>query len=178
MQPGDEDGIPARPRKSRLPGGLSGHALLTGVVCVVLAGIISFFVARWQSQDAASQAHAAQVADGASQVESAAESFYDTAEALYTARRQCAAAEHSAGTVPPGCPPSVVALINSEAVLGAAYSNTADPETLSLLRAFSLAAHDDLAQAGDLRGGPYAPDKMTSAYYALVARCGQLIRER
>lgn len=172
----DDDGIPARPRKRRLPGGLTSNALVTGVVCVVLAGLISFFVARWQSQDAASQAHAAQVADGASQVESAAENYYDVAEALYTARVRCVG--HPGGTVPPGCPPSTVAIINAEAMLGAAYANTADPETLRLLSAFSVAAHDDLAQAGDPRGGAYLPDKMTTAYYELVARCGQLIRGR
>ncbi len=44
-----------KPRR-RLPGGLTGNALISGVVAALVAGAISFTIAHYQSQDAARQA--------------------------------------------------------------------------------------------------------------------------
>ena len=100
------------PRKSRWNRALGNNALVASVVSAIVAGVISFFIAHWQDQDAARQAHAAQAADGASQVESAAQDFYDAAESLYTARRQCVQQEHQGSEVPAGCPASDIAFLN------------------------------------------------------------------
>ena len=134
-------------------------------------------MARYQDRDAASQAHAAQVADGASQIESAAEGFYDAAESLYAARRECAMRTHPSGSVPSGCPASTIAYLNSQAVLNAAYTNTSDRQTRNLLAAFTMDAADDLANVGSSKS-TLLPDRMIAGYYALVARCGQLIQGR
>jgi hypothetical protein len=158
-----------------LPGGLTGNALITAVIAAVVSGVISFGIAHYQAADAAGQAHAAQVADGASQVESAAANYYQAAESLYAARRQCARQEHPGSNVPPGCPPGVTAFLTAEAELGAAFANTSDRQVHSLLAAFSLATHDALAQAAAPQT-PFLPGKLTDDYYALIARCGQLIQ--
>jgi hypothetical protein len=156
-----------------LPGGLTGNALLTAVIAAVVSGVISFGIARYQAQDAAGQAHAAQVAAGASQVETAATNYYNAAESLYEARRQCLRQAGSSGHVPPGCPPGNTAFLTAQAALGAAYANTSDRQTRRLLFAFSVDVHDDMVDSHS----PF-PAKMTDGYYALIARCGDLIQGR
>ena len=166
---------PDKPRHG-LPGGLTGNALLTAVIAAIVSGAIAFGIASWQARDAASQAHAVQVADGAAQVETAAQGYYNAAQSLYAARRQCIRQTHQGGEVPPGCPASDTAFLTAQAVLSAAYANTSDVKAHRLLAAFDMDVHNDLEQlAGGIAG---FPTRMTDAYYALVARCGQLIQGR
>jgi len=40
----------------RLPGGLTGNALVTALISAIVSGVISFFVAHQQAQDSARQA--------------------------------------------------------------------------------------------------------------------------
>ena len=163
--------------KRRLPGG-RGNALLTAVIAAVVSGLISFGITSYQDRDAAGQAHAAQVADGASQVESAAEDFYNAAQTLYAARRQCVLSEaRPGGHLPPGCPADDKPFLTAEAVLGAAYANTSDGQTRRLLSSFTGDVLADMTDIG-LPLSPSFPPTMTDGYYALIARCGQLIQGR
>lgn len=161
--------------RRRLPGGLTGNALFTAVIATIVSGVISFGIAHYQAQDAAGQAHAAQVADGASQIESAAVGFYEAAESLIAARKHCLFAPGNGQL--PGCLAASTALVNAETVLDAAYANTSDPLTRRLLTAFSLDTHDALADVTAAQEGTLY-NKMGEAYYAVIARCGQLIKGR
>src|SRR6476661_3228313 len=71
-----------KPRR-RLPGGITGNALITGVVSAIIAGVISFYVAHWQSQDVARQAIV-------SQLKTDAETFDQSALGAYASGWQCA----------------------------------------------------------------------------------------
>lgn len=153
---------------------MTGNALVSGIVAAIVAGVISFGIAHYQSQDAARQAQAAQVADGASQVESVAAGFYEAAESLYAARKQCII-QFRPGKVPPGCPASDIAFLNSQAALGTAFANTSDQQIHSLLSVFIRDALDALAELGTPQGSA-SYNKMTVGYYQLVTRCGQLIQ--
>ena len=46
--------------ETQAPRGNNGQRLITGVVSAIIAGVVSFYVAHWQSQDAARQAIASQ----------------------------------------------------------------------------------------------------------------------
>ncbi len=77
----DEATLPGAPlrnakRRRSLPGGLTGNALFTGIISAVVAGVISFYVAHWQSRDAARQAIASQQVAVTVQLEAAANTFY------------------------------------------------------------------------------------------------------
>lgn len=146
------------------------------MIAAVVSGVISFGITSYQDRDAAGQAHAAQVADGASQVESASAGYYNAAESLYAAQAvHPRGASGRPGT--PGLPAGNTAFLTAQAVLGAAYANTSDPQTRRLLSAFMSDVLNDMVELGN-SGGPEFPPKVTEGYYALVARCGQLIQGR
>jgi hypothetical protein len=76
-------------RKRTIPGGLTGNALVTGIICAALSGVISFVVARWQAGDAERQASASQQVTATVQLETDARAFVQEADQLIYVRRSC-----------------------------------------------------------------------------------------
>jgi hypothetical protein len=76
--------------ETQAPHGLTSNALLVAVASALIAAVVSFFVAHWQSQDAARQAVAAQQVQEVIQLETAAETFDQTAYSAYANGWQCA----------------------------------------------------------------------------------------
>ena len=75
----------------RFPGGLTGNALLSGIIAAIVSGLISFYVVHWQSQAAARQAVTSQQVAAAVQLQSAAETFDQVVDHLYWSDVKCAA---------------------------------------------------------------------------------------
>ena len=144
----DEDGIPGRPRERRLPGALTSNALLTGVVCVVLAGLISFFVARWQAQDATRQAASAQQVTAIVRLEAAANTFYQGTLTLLG----------SCYKKPDLCPNGAYQSpwITYQAAFDADRANVSDPQTAMLAGQVSYDADTAIEYAG-IGSDPAAP---------------------
>lgn len=76
-------------KKARVLSGVTGNALVAGVVSAIVAGLISLLVTRVQDDDAASQAAASQQAQAAEALQTAASSLYQSTINVYNFQRQC-----------------------------------------------------------------------------------------
>jgi hypothetical protein len=160
-------GAPASNKKRRLPSGLTGSALVSGIVSAIVAGAISFLIAHYQSQDAARQAISGQQTAAIVQLETAANVFYQGTIALWTGCIQN-----------PGQPCANEAIADPWATYQATFN--ADRLNVSDPRAAALAARlDDLADItityGTFNAEPYIGE-MDTTYQQLIARCGQLVQ--
>lgn len=162
-------------RRRRLPGGLTGNALVSGVVSAVVAGAISFGVAHQQSQDSARQAVAGQQASAAAQLEAAATTFYRDAQNLYVSRSSCD------GKGAPTCmvtPPSLTTYFSDQAAFNADQLNVSDSKASALARQLSGYVQETLSSVGDPQKSSTFDNDMGNSYYELVTRCGQIIQSR
>jgi len=158
-------------KKTRLPGRLTGNALITGIICVLLSGTISFFVARWQAQDINKQASAAQQVTAILQLERDAGTFTQEASQLIHNRLQCdaqatpSASCKQARSIPVYDDP----MISLQLALSADIANISD--TIARNDAYKL--EDDAVNAYVNISGPGfgALVDMPSAYAALINRC-------
>jgi hypothetical protein len=154
-----------KPRR-RLPGGITGNALITGVVSAIIAGVISFYVAHWQSQDVARQAIASQQVLEVIQLKTDAETFDQSALGAYASGWQCAhkvasACKQAEASVPYITTGSPVA--SSDAALRTDAANLVDQVTGALAEDGSQQGSTAWAKAG-------------TAYGHLLIRCGQIIQ--
>jgi hypothetical protein len=161
-------------RRWRLPGGLTGNALLTAVIAALVSGAISFYVAHWQSQDAARQAAAGQQVQALIQLETDSRTFYEVDTTAYISRRQCADRITSAcGQTYNSISDSP--LISAEDTLSTDVANVSDAKAKSDVERMGRSGLDALAQDGTAQG-ENAWTNMNNEYYALLIRCGQLIQ--
>jgi hypothetical protein len=160
--------------KRKFPGGLTGNALLTGIVCAIVAGVISYYVAHWQAQDAARQAIASQQTQQVIQLESDARTFIQLADRTYLIRGQCLY------LITPACKQSQTTIIDNpfrgpELALGADAANVSDAAAKNDAYNLEYYALQALPEVGSGQG--YTDwVKMGNAYSALLTRCGQLIQ--
>jgi hypothetical protein len=158
------------------PGWIAGNALVTGIICAILAGVISFYVARWQSQDAAKQAVASQQAQELVRVETDATTLYQVAYGVYVSRRECVAGIASACNQTDNNLASSP-LLSAEFALGADVTNISDAAARLDEENLQRSMSDALSSAGTSQG--YAAWlNMGTAYDRLLTRCGQLIQAR
>jgi hypothetical protein len=163
-------------QKRKLPGGLTGNALLTGIVCAIVAGVISYYVAHWQAQDAARQAIASQQAQQVIQLETDARTFIQLADRTYLIRGQCL------NLITPACKQAQTTIINNpfrgpELALGADAANVSDAAAKNDAYNLEVYAVNALSEVGTNQGSTAFQD-MGNAYSALLTRCGQLIQGR
>jgi hypothetical protein len=157
--------------RRRLPGGLAGNALVASVVSVIVAGLISFYVARWQSQDAAKQATSAQQVAAVVQLESAASTFY---QGTITLLISCYSKPGECPDLPPQSP-----WITDQATFNADRANVSDLQVAVLAAQLDDDAANaiDYAGVGQVAAQPYR-NLMAVAYQQLLARCGQFVQGR
>jgi len=154
-----------KPRR-RLPGGITGNALITGVVSAIIAGVISFYVAHWQSQDVARQAIASQQVLEVIQLKTDAETFDQSALGAYASGWQCAHKVASACTQAEASVPYITTgspVASSDAALRTDAANLVDQVTGALAEDGSQQGSTAWAKAG-------------TAYGHLLIRCGQIIQ--
>src|ERR1700745_107701 len=156
-------------RRGRL-GGWTGNPLAHGVISVFLAGVLSFSVARWQSEYAAKQATAGQQAAVAVQLETAATTFFEDTRALYASRAtDCETLTHNHCLLPP---PSDSTFIDDEDVLYADRLNISDPKASALTGQLLGSAQSLLLSVGDSgREQTAFEGQRGAAYDELVTRC-------
>ncbi len=163
-------------RKRQLPGGLTGNALVSGVVAAIVAGVISFWVAHYQDQDAARQARAAQQAAAATQLEASATTYYNDTFAIYD-HGFCRGLNKNM----PICltaAPSMTIYFADEATFDADRLNVSDAKVSAL--ALQMTAYSNgatlpvTAATATLAGHNFV--EMKTAYQQLVSLCGQIIQ--
>jgi ethanolamine ammonia-lyase small subunit len=162
--------------RRRLPGGLTGNALFTGVISAIVAGVISFYVAHWQSQDAVRQAIASEQVQEVTQLEADARTFDQDAYSAYLSGWQCAHKITSA------CKTAEASTVVGSPLISAQDALTADMNNIS-----DSAVRTDAANLLDQVTGALAEEGSengTAAWWAagrayahLLIRCGQLIKE-
>ena len=166
-----------KPRR-RLPGGITGNALITGVVSAIIAGVISFYVAHWQSQDVARQAIASQQVLEVIQLKTDAETFDQSALGAYASGWQCA---HKVASACKQAEASVPYITTGSPVASSQDALLADMNDISdaVLRTDAANLVDQvtgaLAEDGSQQGST-AWAKAGTAYGHLLIRCGQIIQ--
>ena len=158
--------------------GLTNNALVAGVVSAAVAGIISLVVSllvtHFQDQSAASQAHSAQQASAAEQLEAAAASVYSATQNVYNFQRECVSPNETWKL----CGAQAPSLTSYSAALTAfapAVANVGDPQADQLANQFSTEATGTVG-AADAAHGEQMWNNFLNTYVDLIARCGQLIR--
>jgi hypothetical protein len=170
----DAEGEPQAPK------GFTNNALLSAIVSVIIAGVISFVVAHWQSQDAARQAVTAQQVQEVLQLETAAETFDQAAYSAYADGWQCAhrvasACQQEQVSVPGSTSAIDSPLSSAQNALIADMNNVSDPavrtDASNLVDQVQGALTEDGSQQGTT-----AWTNASEAYAHLLIRCGQLIK--
>jgi type II secretory pathway pseudopilin PulG len=156
-------------KKRGLLGGLTGNALISGIISAVVAGVISLIVANYQDQAAARQVASGQQATAVVQLEAAANTFYQGTVTLL----------NSCYKKPALCPnEAYLSPWNTyQATFNASRSNVSDPQAGRLAGQLD----DDAATAIEYAGFDESTalswfNKMAVTYQQLIARCGQLVR--
>jgi hypothetical protein len=162
--------------RRRLPGGLTGNALVAGIVTGIVGGAISFYVARWQSQDSARQAIASQRIQEVIQLETDAKTFFLVAYGAYINRQECLGGTASSCNQADSSISSSP-LISAENALGADLANVSDTAAKKDADSLTYYALQALSEDGTSQGFT-AWESMNNAYDNLLARCGLLIQGR
>jgi len=168
-----------RTAKPKLLGDVTGNALVSGVVSAIVAGLISFFIAHYQTQDADRQANAAQQASAVVQLESAATTFYQQATALGTSQLLCPNANGAAN-----CPAASYNSTNFEEdqeTFNADRLNVSDPAASKLadnLNNFAnqLMSYSRKNTLRDRTAATKLNNEIVDAYFQLIDRCGRLVQ--
>ena len=150
---------------------------MAAVISAIIAGVISFYVAHWQSQEAAKQAVSGQQAQAAIQLEEAATVFYQDTQALFVSRAtDCTNGGHDNCML---AVPSDNTFIDDENVLDVDQRNISDPKAYALTAQLMGFAQNWLLSVGDSQREQNAyQNQVASAYSELITRCGQLIQGR
>jgi len=171
----------AKPRR-RLPGGLTGNALLTTLISAIVSGVISFFVAHQQTQDSTRQAVTGQQVQQVIQLEADVKTFDDAASGIYQMRAYCdnipASFQRPQECVVKGNildSPAINALINSEDTLIPDLANISDPvvteDTDRLEEYVQLALYNAANHQGVISWA-----NANIEYSAVITRCGRIIQ--
>jgi len=161
--------------KRRMPGGLTSNALVSGVVAAIVAGAISFGVAHYQDQDAASQALSAEQASAVVQLQAAANSFYLAANGVWN---MCI------GITRGSCLHKVIADAawqSATTELAADRTDISDPAAARLAARLSSLGNGVIEYAVGNGTGPAETEdidlsEMGDTLGQLITRCGQLIQ--
>ena len=145
-------------------GGLTSNALVSGVVAAIVGGGLSFAIAHYQDQDAASQTLSAQRASAAVQLETAATGFY---QATFDLWPSCA---KNAGE----CLDNN-AYVAAEITFNAARGNISDPRAAALALQLANSSTTALAMAESRSSSTYL-NQVGQTYGELITRCGQLVQ--
>jgi hypothetical protein len=160
--------------RRRLPGGLTGNALVSGVVSAIVAGVISFTVVHYQDQDAARQAQASQQVQEAEQVETAANSFYQATMSVYNFQLKCVSRNETSQQ----CEilaPGDNDLATADNALDADMLNITDREAFQLAASL-LSASAWLLSSVTAVNVRSEWKNVVVLYFQLIFRCGQLIQ--
>jgi hypothetical protein len=171
-----------RQRRFRLPGGLTGNALVTALISAVVSGIISYFIAHQQAEDSARQAVTGQQVQQIIELEADVRTFYAAAGTYYHVRALCGSLPASSA-IPEECKskgsvldnPMTKALLDSEDTLSTDLANISDPvatKDTGILEGYVTVA---LYNAANNQGG-VAWGKAEAEYSIVIMRCGQLIQ--
>jgi hypothetical protein len=177
----------ASPSRSKWRQAFTSNALITGIVCVVLSGGISFFVAHYQADAAAQQAVAAQQAQNAeqsaqrmiqavSQLQADGKALYQAAEGVYAFQIDCANTNETwrqCGSIYPDYP----AFANIETNFETDIYDVSNTNIQQLANQFASAVVNMVTAVRATQGESEQPT-MTSAWLDLTARCGQIIQEQ
>lgn len=137
--------------------------------------MLSYLVARQQSQDAARQAASGQQVQAVIQLEADAKALYVLADRTYIARRECVDAQVAAACKQVETSISDTPFISDDMTLGADLANVSDAAVRKDAISFDEDAHDAIADAGTSQGNA-ARTNMSNAYADLLTRCGQIIQ--
>jgi hypothetical protein len=156
-------------------GGLTGNALFTGVICAVIAAVVSFFIAHWQSQDAARQAVAEQQEQEVIQLRTDAMAYDQAALIAFESGSRCA------GKVASACKKADASyaigspLVIAQDALVADVDGISDAEARTDATSFVVKVTEALAE-DETKQGTAAWDTASRAYSRLLSRCGQIIQ--
>jgi hypothetical protein len=172
--PEDPPKEPPTPRRSRsLPGGLTSNALVSGVVAAVVSGVISFGVARYQTQDANREALAGQQATAVVQLETSSSAFWEDTNSAYT-YLSC----NSRHDKSPACQEeasSVTIFFSVATAFNAARLNVSDAKASALAAQMATLGHNTIFTPVHVSAAQ-ALINMTAVYKELITRCGQIIQ--
>ena len=164
-------------QEKQAPGGLTGNALITGVICAVLRQrVMSFFVARWQAQEANRQASTAQVAAGP-EARKRRHDIIQQVSHLTDGRHPCA----SQATLTPSCkksnrnrdPRELAGRRSTQAYRNRPGQHLPIPPRRAHAETWKDYALDVLANT-EIGQSLHDELNMQDAYAELLARCGQL----
>jgi len=176
---------PAAANSGKIKHQPANSALVAGVVCSLIAALITFRLTHQLDQAAARQARAAQharvvrlqltrQAQAAGQLEKAAQTLYQSTASVYRYQVKCAEAGH---TWP------VCAALDSRLGDFSATTATFDTDNFNLADSAATRLTAQFArfsigtvEAASAAGGQQQWTAMVTAYLDLVKRCGQLIR--
>lgn len=160
-------------------------ALVAGVVCALVAGLVSFLLTQHHYQAAASHVRVAQKAQiarqfagkqaqAAGQLEKAANALYQATADVYAYQVKCA----SEGNTWPVCAalsPQLAGFSATTATFDTDNFSLADPAATGLTAQFARMSIGTVEASSAVEAQPLWT-KTVSAYLALIKRCGQLIR--
>jgi hypothetical protein len=156
---------------------LTSNALVVALVSAIIGGfislLVSLLVARYQNEDAASQAYAGQQTQAAEQMEAAANALYLNTMGVYYFQVRCAN-----GSVVwmqcAGLAPGFSDYSTSMTELDTDINNISDPEATELANQFGNDSIQVTSASSASQASGIVADMLT-AQLKLVARCGQLV---
>lgn len=174
----DPRNYPQQPRRRTLPEWTS-NPLAVALIAAVVAGVVSFLVASYQSHTSAKQALGGQQAAAAIQLQTDATAYYkDITVYEYTylckSDKNCS----SQGVISEGNPYEATSTVDKYDLNGA-IDNMSDKSVITLADNFLKAANNLLSSdLSQLLPRVKLNDKFSDAYRELMIRCGQIIQGR